>query len=84
MAEKTGTPLEKVSQVRASVVDSLGPVWITTVEELVTTAYEPRGREGLAGLLNMAPTGGVLVLYSRLADGKPAPEHMEWAGKPAE
>ena len=39
----------------SSVVEALQPLWITTVEELVTTAYEQNGREGLAGILNMTP-----------------------------
>ena len=55
MAEKPGTQLENVDQIRRSVVEALHTLWITTVEELVTTAYEDKGREGLAGLLNMTP-----------------------------
>lgn len=56
MAEKHGTPLEKVSQLRSTVAETLRPLWITTVEELVGTAYEDKGRLGLAGLLSMAPS----------------------------
>ncbi len=56
MAEKYGTPLEKVSQLRPSVAETLRPLWITTVEELVSTAYEDKGRQGLADLLSMAPS----------------------------
>jgi len=48
MAEKVGIPLDSVDQIRASLVEALRPFWITTVEELVTTAHEGRGREGLA------------------------------------
>ncbi len=55
MAEKPGTLLETVGQIRPSVVKALRPLWITTVEELVTTAYETKGRKGLAGLLRMKP-----------------------------
>jgi len=55
MAEKVGVPLDSIDQIRASLVEALRPFWITTVEEMVTTAHEDRGREGLAGLLSMAP-----------------------------
>ena len=55
MAEKPGTRLENVDQIRRSVVEALHTLWITTVEELVATAYEDKGWEGLAGLLNMTP-----------------------------
>ncbi len=55
MAQKIGTPLENVSQLRPAVVEALRPLWITTAEELVTTAYEEKGRAGLAELLGMAP-----------------------------
>lgn len=54
MAQKIGTPLENVSQLKPAVVEALRPLWITTVEELVTTAYEDKGRAGLAELLGMA------------------------------
>jgi len=53
MTEKTGTPLENVNQVRPAVIEALRSLWITTVEELVTTAYEEKGRKGLAALLNL-------------------------------
>jgi len=49
--EKPGTPLQNLSQIKPSVVEALRPLWITTVEELVTTAYEDKGRKGLARLL---------------------------------
>lgn len=55
MNEKPGTPLQKVNQIRPAVVEALRPLWITTVEELVTTAYEDKGRKGLAELLGMSP-----------------------------
>jgi hypothetical protein len=55
MVEKYGTPLEKVSQLRPGIADALRPFWITTLEELVTTAYEDKGRQGLADLLGMTP-----------------------------
>jgi hypothetical protein len=55
MTSKLGIPLENVDQLQPSVVAALRPLWITTVEELVTTAYEQRGRKGLARLLGMTP-----------------------------
>ncbi|MFQ5858904.1 MAG: C1 family peptidase [Anaerolineae bacterium] len=53
MAEKPGTLLKDLDQIKPSVIEALRPLWITTVEELVTTAYEDKGREGLTGLLDM-------------------------------
>ncbi len=55
MAEKQGTLLESVGQVQPSIVKALRPLWITTVEELVSTAFEDKGRAGLAGALQMTP-----------------------------
>lgn len=55
MVQKLGTPLENVSSLRPAVVEALRLLWITTVEELVTAAYEEKGRAGLAELLSMAP-----------------------------
>lgn len=55
MAEKPGTPLDDVDQLSPSVVDALHPLWITTVEELVATAFEEKGQEGLAEVLGMMP-----------------------------
>ncbi len=55
MVSKYGTPLEQVSQLRPAVVEALRGLWITTLEELVTTAYEEKGRQGLADLLAMTP-----------------------------
>jgi hypothetical protein len=55
MAEKSGTLLESVGQIQPSIVKALHPLWITTVEELVTTAYEDKGRAGLASALQMTP-----------------------------
>ncbi len=55
MAEKVGTPLENVDQITASVVEALCPLWITTVEELVATAHEEKGRQGLADILGTTP-----------------------------
>ena len=55
MAQKIGTPLENVSQLKPAVIEALRPLWITTAEELVTTAYEEKGRAGLAELLAIAP-----------------------------
>ena len=55
MAEKPGTLLESVGTIRPAVVSALRPLWITTVEELVTTAYEDRGQAGLADVLQMTP-----------------------------
>lgn len=55
MTDKIGTPLEAVGQIRPSLVEALRPLWITTVEELVITACEDRGRQGLSALLSMTP-----------------------------
>ncbi len=55
MAQKQGTPLENVSQLRPGMVEACRPFWITTLEELVSTAYEEKGRQGLADLLKMTP-----------------------------
>ena len=40
MAEKQGTPLEQVGGLRSGLAEALRPYWITTVEELVTAAFE--------------------------------------------
>ncbi|MBM4430047.1 MAG: C1 family peptidase [Chloroflexi bacterium] len=53
--EKPGTPLLNVSQIKPSVGEALHPLWITTVEELVTTAFEEKGGKGLARLLKVKP-----------------------------
>ena len=71
VAEKYGAPLEKVGQLRPSVVEALRPLWITTAEELVSTAYEDKGRQGLAALLGMAPSD-VEAMAQALLPGLPA------------
>jgi len=55
VADKLGTLLQNVDQIQPSVIEALRPLWITTVEELVTTAYEDKGREGLSRLLRISP-----------------------------
>ena len=54
MAEKQGTPLEQVGGLRSGLAEALRPYWITTVEELVTAAFEEKARNGLADVLRIA------------------------------
>jgi C1A family cysteine protease len=55
MAEKQGTLLADIDTLRPAIAERLRPLWITTAEELVTTAVNAKGRLGLAELLDMTP-----------------------------